>query len=329
MILEDYGREAVLERLLRYERRIEGSLFRNLNELRRVHDQGCKADQEAGNTLARWREEDDQARKARAFAPWRPADSASPRDGIAINTAPFELPQPGESPSWADTRPAADAPAGDEMCETNPTEVSSVKWEVSSEGRQAASPPGLPTSNFPPETAAKPQLCETNPIRPESDVCQVPCGTAVMNDSAPEALRKTNPICGGVSRLKCEVSSEEGPAPGPPSLRTLNFTLETAAEPQSCETNPICGGVSSLKCEVSSEQGQLCETRRLRQKSPNRIPTRVSERISRIGSADPDFCRARQTNPIVEGIGVQGSGISSRKPDPRPLTPELSLGRRG
>ena len=39
MILEDYSGGAVLERLLRCERRIEGSLFRNLSELRRVHDQ--------------------------------------------------------------------------------------------------------------------------------------------------------------------------------------------------------------------------------------------------------------------------------------------------
>ena len=69
MILEDYSGGAVLERLLRCERRIEGSLFRNVNELRRVHDQRRKADAEAASTLARWREEDDQAWKAQAFAP--------------------------------------------------------------------------------------------------------------------------------------------------------------------------------------------------------------------------------------------------------------------
>ena len=44
--------------------------------------------------------------------------------------------------------------------------------------------------------------------------------------------------------------------------------------------------------------GLSCKTRRLRQRSPNRIPTRVSGRISRVGSAVPDFCRARQTKPI-------------------------------
>ena len=99
MILEDYSGEAVLERLLRCERRIEGSLFRNLNELRRVHDQGRKADAEAASTLARWREEDDQARKARAFAPWRPADSPSRPDGPTTDTPrSFEAPHQGDVP---------------------------------------------------------------------------------------------------------------------------------------------------------------------------------------------------------------------------------------
>jgi len=32
----------------------------------------------------------------------------------------------------------------------------------------------------------------------------------------------------------------------------------------------------------------------------------------------------RKTKPILEGIGVQGSGVSSPTPDPRPLTPVLS-----
>jgi hypothetical protein len=68
MILEDFEHEAVLERLQRYERRIESSFYRTLNELRRVHDQGRKADQEVADTLGRWRQEDGEARKARALA---------------------------------------------------------------------------------------------------------------------------------------------------------------------------------------------------------------------------------------------------------------------
>jgi hypothetical protein len=84
ILLEDFSGSAVLERLLRYERRIENSLYRSLNELRRVHDQCQKADQEVVQTLERWREEDGEARKTRAFACWRPADPPQePMGGVA------------------------------------------------------------------------------------------------------------------------------------------------------------------------------------------------------------------------------------------------------
>jgi hypothetical protein len=42
----------------------------------------------------------------------------------------------------------------------------------------------------------------------------------------------------------------------------------------------------------------VVQTRRPRQKSANRLSTRISGLIPRIGSVDPDFCRARQTKPI-------------------------------
>src|SRR5512138_2216086 len=45
MIVADFSREAILDRLLRYERLIEISMYRALNELRRVHDQVQKARQ--------------------------------------------------------------------------------------------------------------------------------------------------------------------------------------------------------------------------------------------------------------------------------------------
>ena len=74
MILEDFTHEAVLDRLLRYERRIESSLYRTLNELRRVHDQLQKAAQEEASIVERWRDEDWEAKKARAFARCRPPE---------------------------------------------------------------------------------------------------------------------------------------------------------------------------------------------------------------------------------------------------------------
>ena len=102
ILLEDFSGAAVLERLLRYERRIESSLYRSLNELRRVHDQCQKADQEVAQTLEQWKEEDGEARKTWAFACRRSADH--PED---------------VSSSKCETNPMEGVPRN-ESCETNP-----------------------------------------------------------------------------------------------------------------------------------------------------------------------------------------------------------------
>ena len=287
MILEDYSGGAVLERLLRCERRIEGSLFRNLNELRRVNDQRRKADAEAASTLARWRDEDDQARKARAFAPWRPADGPS----------------------------AADAAAGDQMCQTNPIGGGVSSWKTVGAGPHACPSGGRPRGAAPTETAAQPQscetnpigvgsglvpgeesvcqtptraqevgrgrptyqetpggvttsapadqLCETNPIGPEPDASQVLDGTRVMSDSGPEGLRKTNPIGSapggsGIPLVGPNHGRDAHATHGRDARATeLTDPGVASAEPggtdtprgQSCETNPI---PESLKFAVSS-----------------------------------------------------------------------------
>ncbi len=150
MILEDFSQNAVLERLLRYERRIESSLYRTLSQLRRVHDQLQKADLEDANTLERWREEDWSAKKARAFACRPPVDvSPGPADGTT-NVPTAEVPHPGDSPSWQDAGPAPDRAPGDETCKTNPISegVSGAECQVSSES------------------------CETNPICAGGNNCQ-------------------------------------------------------------------------------------------------------------------------------------------------------------
>jgi len=153
MILEDFSQNTVLERLLRHERRIESSLYRTLNQLRRVHDQCQKADLEDASTLERWREEDWDARKARTFA-FGPAGEVSPGPAEGTTNVPTaEVPHPGDGPSWQDAGPAPDGPPGDETGQTNPIgeEVSSVKCQVSSES------------------------CKTNPISEEASsfMCQV------------------------------------------------------------------------------------------------------------------------------------------------------------
>jgi hypothetical protein len=173
MILADFSQDAVLERLLRYERRIESSLYRTLNELRRVHDQGQKAALEDTSTLERWREEDWNAKKARAFAFAPPPDVSPGPAGGTTNTPRVEVPPPDAIPSLLYTSPAPDGPPGDESCKTNPIseEVSSWKCQASSEscetnpiaaggaGKTSAKAPGL-------DDAAQRwgQMCETKPI---------------------------------------------------------------------------------------------------------------------------------------------------------------------
>ncbi len=161
MILEDFGQEAVLERLLRYERRIESSLYRTLNELRRVHEQGRKADQEVADTRERWREEDWQAKKARAFAFGPPLGASSGPAGGTTNTPRADAPHPSDIPSLQDANPAPNSPPGADRRETNPISerVSSWNCEVSSES------------------------CKTNPISPDPNEGQSDWGKEVGSDS--------------------------------------------------------------------------------------------------------------------------------------------------
>jgi hypothetical protein len=173
MILEDFSQDAILERLQRYERRIESSFYRTLKELRYVHDQLRKADQEVAGTLQRWREEDMEARKARAFACAPPWGGSPAPAGATTNTPGAEVAHPSEIPSLPFTNPMPDSPPEDETCETNPIakcQVSSVKFEVSDQKEHT---PGAATSNFTLDTSNSPPaapvggvMCKTNPIPP-------------------------------------------------------------------------------------------------------------------------------------------------------------------
>lgn len=92
MILEDFGQDAVLERLLRDERRLESSLYRTLNELRRLHDRDHRANAEALRTLGRWWKEDRQAPYA------HPASDSPARDKIRETNPIFTRPEVATSP---------------------------------------------------------------------------------------------------------------------------------------------------------------------------------------------------------------------------------------
>ena len=93
------------------------------------------------------------------------------------------------------------------------------------------------------------QLCETNPIGPEPNASQVPCGTAVMSVSACEGLRKTNPI-GSTPR-------GSGIPPVSPDHGRDAHATELTDPPmgQSCKTNPICAGSSG-----GGSPNESCET---------------------------------------------------------------------
>ncbi len=172
MILEDFSGNAVLERLLRYERRIESSLYRTLTQLRRVHDQIQKAELEDPNLLDRWREVDGNARKARAFACCAPGEVSkevsSEKSSFQCEVSSLKLKEAPSSPGSLPTsnftlQPSGETPAAQsETCETKPNleGLSSVKCQVSS-GKSA-----LSTSHLKLETAAEPpsESCKTKPM---------------------------------------------------------------------------------------------------------------------------------------------------------------------
>ncbi len=187
MVLEDFSQNAILERLLRYERRIESSLYRTLSQLRRVHDQLQKADLEDANTLERWREEDWNARKARAFASYPPPEVSeevsSEKRSFKCEVSSVKSEEPAVSPGSVPTsnftlQTSGGTPAAQgEIYKTNPNsrEVSSedrsFKCEVSSLKLEepTASPESLPTSNFTLQTSggtptAQGQSRQTKPI---------------------------------------------------------------------------------------------------------------------------------------------------------------------
>ncbi len=163
MILEDFSHNGVLERLLRYERRIENSLLRTLKEMRGVFDQRQKAAQETANTLARWKEEDWEAKKARMFAP-RPPVAVSPGPAGGMTNIPrAEVSRLDPIPSWRDAGAAQEGLPKDEPCKTNP-----ISEGVSSLERQAVS-----------------ESCKTNPISGEvsSVKCPVLSGESALGTS--------------------------------------------------------------------------------------------------------------------------------------------------
>ncbi len=121
--MEDFGQEGVLDRLLRYERRIEGSLYLTLNQLRRVHDQVYKASQEDTSILERWKEEDGRAKQARMFGSCPPGPRPSTEEVVRGRTTCEDGPPTRSIRSGNPETPAGvttNAQADGQSCKTKP-----------------------------------------------------------------------------------------------------------------------------------------------------------------------------------------------------------------
>ncbi len=170
--MKDFNQERVLDRLLMYERRIEHSLYRTMAELRKLRKEHSE-----GSPLRHRDHRDDPEQMTEtplASSPCTPSlCGEDSRETKPIFAGDHEdgAPDAETTEEVGRGRPTLDPVEGrlheESTCGTKPIweEVSSLKCEVSSEQSQAASPPSLPTANFPLETAVKPPD-ETKPIAP-------------------------------------------------------------------------------------------------------------------------------------------------------------------
>jgi hypothetical protein len=198
LIVEDFRYGKVLDRLLGYERRIENSLYRTVNELRKqrllreVEEVSDEVSKEVSSLKCQVSSEDGQLPATPSLLiehftlPTAPAVAC----GVTTNggesgdelrqTKPVEATgdkwqvTSQEVPEASAAEPATSNVAlhtANKSCETKPTEVSSLKFQVSSEESQPASPSGLPTSDSPLHSADT--LCETKPNEVTSEKSQV------------------------------------------------------------------------------------------------------------------------------------------------------------
>jgi hypothetical protein len=188
MLVEDFGGPAILERLQRYERRIEGGFYRALHEMRRVFDQRKKVMEEADETfrtnLAREKEDKWEAYKRKMFERAQSAVLYGTPAGATTN-------QSGETQPLIPELLRQTKPMGEE--------VSSLKCQVLSE--EGVSPRGLdvPASNFTLDTSnsAEGRVRQTNPIAREVNERQVVASKEVSSDCPREHAGETKPIPAG------------------------------------------------------------------------------------------------------------------------------------
>jgi hypothetical protein len=147
MLVADFAGERVLERMLMYERRIEGSLYRTMAELRKLRA-ARKGTGSAARPSAAPSIPDDHPIWGRAPARWTPP----PRPGAA--GAAGREPQPVSRPGWNGNPPGADR----------------LQEILDEAALLAAEADGPGATNLPPSPG---HLCQTKPISTGAKQAQV------------------------------------------------------------------------------------------------------------------------------------------------------------
>ena len=226
--MKDFSQTKVLERLLGYERRLEGSLYRTMAELHKVQGQrqGAGGDQPPAQeercvirTLRTCRGEEDRRGPFHRVRETLPPDFTL--DNLLAKIAALE--EGPQTPKDAFGNP--ETPAGattntppDHSCETNP--ISQLR--IADCGLRIRDELAAGRSPGPAAPAPAGESCETNPI------CAAPRGTGIPSASLSGQAVPVNLNHG-----------QDAHATIPPDGGTTNMA---EAQRQSCETNPICVG---------------------------------------------------------------------------------------
>jgi len=197
VVMTDFARAQVIDRLLVHERRIEGSLYRTMAELRKEREArtAAEASHSQGNP-ALDREVNKVNQVNTVLIP-------SSKGALAVHrepAIPAELASFGEIASEEAARNASDFP--------HQTSLIALEEKIT--------PCGVATSGEEPAARA-------------------------LTETLPDRSYETKPILEGVSSVKCQVSSEEGPVSGDGSdfkLHTSHFELlEDKITPHGVTTN--------------------------------------------------------------------------------------------
>ncbi len=202
VVVKDFGGARVLDQLLAYERRIENSLYRTMNELRKQR-LSREAESSEGAPKRDTSRLGSQFRLQAGQESLAPAELASFRVNAVLST-----PTPGGA-----TTNGADPEIP--SCETKPIGMDSLPAQTPSGAAPEEIGRGRPSYEEGPSVAPPP--------------------SAVINPSRGRMghpLRNPEPPCGvttnsAVSSLECEVSSEQSQTLSPSSLPTSDFTLQS------------------------------------------------------------------------------------------------------